>query len=126
MHRMRIYVDTSVFGGVFDEQFSVPSRRFWDNVKQGRYVILMSAVTYSEIQGAPDFVRQLIEDLPSGSCEEISIDQEIRNLAADYIAAGAVATTMENDALHVAAATWPKPMRFSVGILSTSLISTGS
>ncbi|MGD0518239.1 MAG: hypothetical protein ABSA26_11950 [Thermoguttaceae bacterium] len=23
MHRMRIYVDTSVFGGVFDEQFAV-------------------------------------------------------------------------------------------------------
>ena len=55
----------------------------------------MSAVTYSEIQEAPDFVRQPIEDLPSGSCEEISIDQEIRSLATDYIAAGASAPTME-------------------------------
>jgi predicted nucleic acid-binding protein len=105
---MRIYVDTSVFGGAFDEQFSKPSRRFLDNVKQGQYVILVSAITYSEIQGAPDSVRQLIEDLPAGSYEEISIDQEVRKLAAEYIAAGALAPTMENDALHVAAATVAK------------------
>jgi hypothetical protein len=33
MHRMRIYVETSVFGGVLDEEFALPSQRFIDRVK---------------------------------------------------------------------------------------------
>lgn len=34
---IRVYADTSVYGGVFDEEFSVPSRRFFDRVRQGRF-----------------------------------------------------------------------------------------
>jgi predicted nucleic acid-binding protein len=108
MHGMRIYVDTSVFGGAFDEQFSVPSRRFLEYVKQDRYIILISAITFDELQGAPEHVRQLIEEMPDGSYEEITIDQEVKKLAEAYIAAGALGPAMENDALHVAAATVAK------------------
>jgi hypothetical protein len=102
---MRIYADTSVFGGVFDEQFAVSSQRFLDYVKQGRYVILLSVITYDELQGAPEHMRQLIEEMPAGSYENIVMDQEIIKLAEAYISAGALGPTMENDALHVASAT---------------------
>ena len=71
MHRMRVYVDTSVFGGAFDEQFAEPSRLCLDHVKQGRYIVLVSAVTFGELQGAPNNVRQLIEDMPVGSLEKL-------------------------------------------------------
>jgi hypothetical protein len=108
MHRMRVYVDTSVFGGAFDEQFAEPSRLFLDHVKQGRYFILISAVTFDELQGAPNNVRQLIDSIPAGSLEEITINQEVIKLAQAYIAAGALGPAMENDALHVAAATVAK------------------
>ncbi len=30
MRRIRVYVDTSVFGGTDDEEFSVASRRFFE------------------------------------------------------------------------------------------------
>jgi hypothetical protein len=108
MHRMRVYVDTSVFGGVFDELFSMPSRRFLDYVRQERYIILISSITFDELQGAPDHVRRLIEEMPDGSYEEITIDQEVIKLAEAYIAADALGSSMENDALHVAAATVAK------------------
>lgn len=108
MHRMRIYVDTSVFGGAFDDQFAMSSRLFLDQVKQGRYFILISAVTFDELQVTPDQVRQLIEGMPASSLEEIAIDQEVIKLAQAYIAAGALGPTMEIDALHVAATTVAK------------------
>jgi predicted nucleic acid-binding protein len=108
MHKMRVYVDTSVFGGVHDEQFSASSRRFFDQVRQGRYAVLISAITYDELLGSPDRVRRVLDDIPPIAMEEIPIDAEIRELAAAYIAAGALGPTMENDALHVAAATVAK------------------
>ncbi len=105
MHKLRVYVDTSVIGGVFDEQFSVSSRRFFEEVKQGRYAVLISAITYGEMVTAPDRVRQMFESLPVDAVEEISIDSEVRELAAAYVAANILGPKMENDALHVAAAT---------------------
>jgi predicted nucleic acid-binding protein len=104
MHRLRIYVDTSVFGGVFEEQFSFFSRRFFEQVNDGRYSALISTITYDELQKAPNNVRHILEQLPVGSVEEIDINTEVEELAKAYIAAGALAPSMENDALHVAAA----------------------
>lgn len=34
MHKIRVYIDTSVFGGVHDEEFAEASKRFFARVKQ--------------------------------------------------------------------------------------------
>lgn len=73
-------------------------------MKDGRYSILISTITYDELQKAPDAVRQTLEQLPVGMVEEIDIGAEVEELAHAYIAAGALGLAMENDALHVAAA----------------------
>ena len=104
MDAIRIYVDTSVFGGVYDDEFSDASRCFFEDVKQGQYSILISSITFDELQDAPDNVRQILASLPSHAVEELSIDTETRKLANAYIVAGVLSKTMENDALHVAAA----------------------
>ena len=44
MHRIRVYVDTSVFGGTQDEEFADASNRFFEHVSQGRFVLLVSDV----------------------------------------------------------------------------------
>ena len=41
---IRVYADTSVFGGVFDEEFSAPSRAFFDEVRSGRFQLVVSPV----------------------------------------------------------------------------------
>jgi hypothetical protein len=37
---MRIYVDTSVFGGVFDSEFSLPSQRLFEEIETGRFILV--------------------------------------------------------------------------------------
>ena len=54
--RPRVYADTSVFGGVFDEEFSRPSRLFFDLVHQGKFDLVLSEVVRRELAGAPDTV----------------------------------------------------------------------
>jgi len=34
---IRVYADTSVIGGIFDEEFKEPSRTFFEQVKNGQF-----------------------------------------------------------------------------------------
>ena len=43
--RRRIYVDTSVIGGCFDEEFSFWSRKFFREVKKGLKIAVISDLT---------------------------------------------------------------------------------
>ncbi len=105
MHRIRVYVDTSVFGGVADEEFADASRRFFGRVENGDFLLLLSLHTADELVGAPDQVKQLVESLPAECVERIAPDDEVAALAEAYIAAGALGRASELDARHVAAAT---------------------
>jgi len=55
---MKIYADTSVFGGVFDPEFSEPSEQLFNEVESGRFVLVTSAIVEAEIEPAPDKIRQ--------------------------------------------------------------------
>jgi len=105
MRRIRVYVDTSVFGGVADEEFADPSRRFFDRVKRGDFFVLLSLHTADELAGAPAQVKQLVESLPTECIERVRSDDEVAALAEAYIAAGVLGGASELDARHVAAAT---------------------
>jgi predicted nucleic acid-binding protein len=41
---MRIYADTSVFGGVFDAEFEEPSKQFFREIDSGRFLLVTSAI----------------------------------------------------------------------------------
>ncbi len=105
MHRQRVYVDNSVFGGTEDEEFVEASRRFFERVRGGRYLVLVSRVVLDENERAPEEVRQVLADLPPGSVEEIPIDDEVDALAQAYIHAGVLGSRRIADATQVAAAT---------------------
>jgi hypothetical protein len=105
MHKTRVYVDTSVFGGTADDEFVQPSNRFFDRVRKGQFVVLVSEVTYYELQRAPDTVRRVLDDLPRDCVLEIAVDEEVENLAQAYIDSGALGHARRADATHVAAAT---------------------
>jgi hypothetical protein len=51
--RLRIYADTSVFGGCFDAEFEHVSRQFFLEAQAGRFVVVISDVTTRELQEAP-------------------------------------------------------------------------
>ena len=107
MKKWRLYLDTSVFGGVFetDEGRDASSRQVLDAALSGQCMICFSDTVVRELADAPARVRLLIESLPAECREEIAIDEEIRGLSRAYLAAGVVGERWSDDTLHVAAAT---------------------
>jgi hypothetical protein len=69
---LRVYADTSVFGGCFDNEFMTESVRFFEKVRQGKFVLVVSNVTLDELELAPDPVRAVLADLPLQQVEVVS------------------------------------------------------
>jgi predicted nucleic acid-binding protein len=102
--RIRTYADTSVFGGVFDEEFSEASRAFFSQVCRARFRLVTSALVREEVEPAPVRVRQFFgRCLPVADVVEVT-EQAIR-LQRAYVQAGIVESQWAADALHVALAT---------------------
>lgn len=104
VHQIRAYVDTSVFGGIEDEEFSGASKRFFDHVRKGEFALLVSEETIRELAEAPESVRAFWESLPKDALEQVFISEDVKELAEAYIQAGILGRAATSDALHVAAA----------------------
>ena len=61
--KQRFYIDTSVFGGVFDPEFEIPSRLLFDKIRKEKIVILYSELTENELINAPEKVKSFVNDL---------------------------------------------------------------
>ena len=84
--KIRAYVDTSVFGGVFDDEFDVASQRFFNQVKRKEFILVTSAVVYEELKKAPEDVRAFFQEMLPYS-EVIEITQESLYLRDAYLKA---------------------------------------
>ncbi|HEX3742902.1 MAG TPA: hypothetical protein VHW09_03195 [Bryobacteraceae bacterium] len=102
---LRVSADTSVFGGCFDEEFMAESVRFFDEVRQGRFVLVVSDVTLDELELAPEVVRGVLAGLPSAQVELVATSVESEGLRTAYLDAGVVGPASSNDASHIAVAT---------------------
>ena len=105
MKPLRVYADTSVFGGCFDAEFAAESERFFDLVRAGRVKILVSEVVVRELANAPVRVRELLRSLPADSVEQVRLTRDVIDLRNAYLAAGILDPQSTDDATHVAAAT---------------------
>jgi len=105
MAELRIYTDTSVIGGCFDEKFAGPSKRLFSYAREGRIRVLLSAVTLREVAPAPVSVRNVLDDLPDRQLEIVPINREVQRLVHHYLNRGIVSPKWRDDATHVAAAT---------------------
>ena len=101
----RIYIDTSVIGGCFDNEYEKASKQLWSEFRAVKKIALVSDLLLLELEEAPARVRQLLNDLPDDSVEHISLDEESIALANAYIQDGAVAESSLSDARHIAMAT---------------------
>ena len=105
MHKARVYVDTSVFGGTQDEEFADATKKFFDRVRAGEYIVLISRITLDELAGAPPEVLEDVENLPQTSVERLPVVKEAKELAASYLDVGVLGPAAVEDASHVAIAT---------------------
>lgn len=101
----RIYADTSVFGGCLDPEFSDDSQPFFDGVRAGRFVLLLSEAVLRELKAAPETVRGVLAGLPQDQLENVEIGPDVIRLQQAYLAAKVVPPRYADDATHVAAAT---------------------
>ncbi|MGH7824479.1 MAG: type II toxin-antitoxin system VapC family toxin [Candidatus Binatia bacterium] len=104
MSIIRVYADTSVFGGPFDEEFQTVSRTFFDQVRSGRFKLITSALVQEEVEPAPTKVRELFNELLH-LVDVVEVSEEALNLRTAYLEAGIVTQQWADDALHVAVAT---------------------
>ncbi len=100
----RVYADTSVFGGVFDEEFDTASKVFFDAVKKGPFKLITSELVREEIQVGPQKVIDIFEEFLV-IAEIAEITDNVLQLQQSYIQAGIVSQKYATDALHVALAT---------------------
>jgi predicted nucleic acid-binding protein len=101
----RVYIDTSVIGGCFDEEFENWSNKLFDEINNGRKIAVISDITYREIELAPKIVQDKLLNTPHEFIENIITDSEIEDLAGKYISAGVINHNHYEDALHIANAT---------------------
>ena len=58
--RPRIYIDTSVVGGYFDEEFSDVTKLFFQQFQLGGFILVVSDLLDLELLNAPPKVRDLM------------------------------------------------------------------
>ena len=105
MKRQRIYVDTSVMGGCFDEEFAPWSNALMEDFRAGRFQPVLSDVTAAEVAAAPERVRGVHAELLDLSAEVLPVTAEALALRSAYESKGILGQRFRNDMLHIALAT---------------------
>lgn len=99
------YLDTSVFGGYFDEEFSEDTIPFFERIIDERITVIVSEILEDELAGAPDFVKELFGEILNRSIQYVNVTDEVRNLAETYISEKVIGQTSYADCTHIALAT---------------------
>ena len=100
-----LYLDTSVIGGGFDEEFKLATRELFRQADLGLYQLFVSVVTETEIQNAPVVVRKFFIETFNEAEKVLPLNAESEKLAQAYLKAGVVSPNYADDARHVAIAT---------------------
>ncbi len=103
--KQRFYLDTSVFGGVFDKEFDEFTLQLFERIRLGKIICVYSELVETELVQAPKKVRDFFVDLPKVSLQKVEITDDVLALATRYIEAKVVGETSFDDCIHIATAT---------------------
>ena len=105
LKKLRVYVDSSVVGGAFNKRVSQETRPFWDAVRRGEVIVIVSDILEKELQKAPERAKDFVDTLPESHIERVVSTDESDSLATQYIAENVVGESSFDDCAHVALAT---------------------
>jgi predicted nucleic acid-binding protein len=105
MIKQRIYIDTSVIGGYYDEEFQEVTRALFERLENNEIVFVVSDLLDLELIEAPEQVRQLLEKYSADKFERVSLTADAIQLADAYITEKVVGKTSLEDCRHIALAT---------------------
>lgn len=102
--RPRIYIDTPVIGGYFDEEFEEETKRLFDRIVNKDFDIYFSEVNETELSLAPQHIQDLKTLIPVDCYKYLVLDDEAKQLAETYVVEKALGKASMNDAFHIAIA----------------------
>jgi predicted nucleic acid-binding protein len=107
--KLKIYLDTSVISHLQHED--VPEKMqdtllFWEELKTGKYDVVISDLTFREIRRCPAPKREVLFNYLGEILYEILHEtDEVKTLCEAYVENGVLTRKSENDCLHIAFAT---------------------
>jgi hypothetical protein len=100
---LRIYIENSVIGGYFDDEFKEYTHKLFEEFKKAIFKPVISSHVIAELEnGAPNHVKEILMTI---NYEEYAINDEMLKLAEKYIEQKVVSENYYSDALHIAVAT---------------------
>ena len=101
----KIYIDTSIVGGFFDNVFATETKALFERLKNKEVVFVLSDVLKKELLKAPDMVKNLLQQYDEDCFEHVELTPEAEYLANCYISEKVVGPTSIDDCQHIAIAT---------------------
>lgn len=102
---MKLYLDTSVIGGLFDDEFNEWTSKLFSEIRTGSHIAVISDITLEELSKAPEFVREVIDTIPETYMEYILLNDEAIKLSNQYIKEKIVGKNSLIDCRHIALST---------------------
>jgi predicted nucleic acid-binding protein len=102
--RQKIYLDTSVIGGYFDDEFEEATKRLFDRNINGDFDVYLSEINETELSLAPKHIQDVKHLIPLECYKYLNLDEECRTLAEVYISEKALGRASTNDVYHIAIA----------------------
>ena len=103
--KQRIYIDTSVVGGYFDEEFKEATMKLFARLDNNEIIFVVSDLLDLELINAPQQVREHLLKYSPNKFQRVELTEEAITLADAYINEKVVGKTSLEDCRHIALAT---------------------
>lgn len=103
--KLRIYIDTSIVGGYFDDEFKEATQLLFQRFENNEIIFVVSDLLELELIYAPVNVKKLLENYSKDKFEKVELTAEAVQLADSYISENVVGKTSLEDCRHIAMAT---------------------
>jgi predicted nucleic acid-binding protein len=103
--KQRIYIDTSVVGGFFDEEFKEATIKLFKRLENNEIIFVVSDLLDLELINAPQLVKEHLLKYSADKFQRVELTEEAIKLAGAYINEKVVGKTSLEDCRHIAIAT---------------------
>lgn len=103
--KQRIYIDTSVVGGYFDEEFKEATIKLFERLNNNEIIFVVSDLLDLELINAPQQVREHLLKYSADKFQRVELTEEAIKLADAYVIEKVVGQTSLEDCRHIAMAT---------------------
>jgi predicted nucleic acid-binding protein len=103
--KQKIYIDTSVVGGYFDEEFKEATIKLFERLDNNEIIFVVSDLLDLELINAPQQVKEHLLKYSVDKFQRVELNEEAIKLADTYINEKVVGKTSVEDCRHIAMAT---------------------